>query len=97
MKVRRLDITQDAENDLDGIFSFIARDKPVAALHFVQRLRRRCLPLTKNPFVGEDCSEFGPGMRRLSYQSYLIFFRIDDDAVTILRVAHGARDLTELF
>ncbi|BBO31351.1 type II toxin-antitoxin system RelE/ParE family toxin [Lacipirellula parvula] len=93
MKVRRLDITQDAENDLDGIFSF----KPVAALHFVQRLRRRCLPLTKNPFVGEDCSEFGPGMRRLSYQSYLIFFRIDDDAVIVLRVVHGARDLTELF
>ena len=97
MRARRLDITQDAENDLDGIFSFIARDKPVAALHFVQRLRRRCKPLTKNPFVGEDCCEFGPGIRRLSYQNYLIFFRIDDNAVIVLRVVHGARDWTDLF
>ena len=97
MKVRRLEITQDAENDLDGIFSFIARDKPVAALQFVLRLRRRCLPLTKNPFVGEDSSEFSPGMRRLSYRSYLIFFRADDDAVIVLRIIHGARDWTELF
>lgn len=97
MKLRRLEITQDAENDLDGIFSFIARDKPTAALQFVLRLRRRCLPLTKNPFVGEDCSEFSPGMRRLSYRNYLIFYRADEEAVIILRIIKGARDWTELF
>jgi plasmid stabilization system protein ParE len=50
-----------------------------------------------NPFVGEDCSEFGPGMRRLSYRNYLIFYRADDYDVIILRVIHGARDWTELF
>lgn len=94
---RRLDITQDAENDLDGIFSFIARDKPIAALHFVQRLKRRCLTLAKNPFVGENCDEVRPGMRRLNYRNYLIFYRVDEHVVIILRIIHGARDWVELF
>jgi toxin ParE1/3/4 len=94
---RRLIFSPAANDDLDGIYSFIADDKPAAALRFVRRLRLRCSPLAKNPFVGEDCSELGPRMRRLSFDGYLIFFRVDGDSVNVMRFIHGARDWQQLF
>lgn len=37
-----------------------------------------------------------PGVRAWAVGDYLIFYRIEPDAVEILRILHGARDLDEL-
>lgn len=38
------------------------------------------------------------GMRSFPYQAYIIFYRITDTTVQIVRVLHGARDIgTTLF
>lgn len=94
---RRLLYSPAAKNDVDGILSYIAKDKPGAAVRFAAKLRARCVPLARNPFVGEDCSLLRPRMRRVTYAGYLIFFRVDDETVEIIRVIHGARDWSELF
>ena len=94
---RRLVISQAAERDLDEILAFIAQDKPGAAMRFVSRLRSRCTPLARQPFVGEDCSLLLPRMRRVTFEGYLIFFRVDRDAAVIVRVIHGARDWQAVF
>jgi toxin ParE1/3/4 len=94
---RRLVVSPAAERDFESILSFIARDKPGAALSFVKKLRARCTTLAKNPFVGEDCSLLRPETRRVAVEGYLIFFRVGADAVEVVRVIHGARDWPALF
>ena len=89
---RRLEYSTAAKHDVDGILSYIARDKPGAAARFAARLRARCELLVKNPLVGEDCSLLRPHMRRITIAGYLIFFRADEEKVEVIRIIHGARD-----
>jgi toxin ParE1/3/4 len=61
------------------------------------------LRIVKNPRSGAPCtfkaSELR-GARRVSvsgFPKHLIFYRVEKDALLILRVIHGARDLESLF
>ncbi len=45
------------------------------------------------PELGEARPDIAPDMRKWTVGNYLVFYRIDPDAVTIVRVLHGARDL----
>ncbi len=36
------------------------------------------------------------GIRRRSYGDYLIFYRIDDEQISIVHILHGARDYEAL-
>jgi toxin ParE1/3/4 len=94
--MRRLVYSPAAKDDLDGILSYIASDKPGAATRFAARLKKQCKLLIKNPFIGEDCSLLRPRMRRITVTGYLIFFRVDE-RVEVTRVIHGARDWKSLF
>jgi toxin ParE1/3/4 len=89
---RRLIFSRSAQRDLNETLVYIAKDKPGAALRFVERLQAKCDLLLSQPLLGEDCSELRPDMRRLRYQKYLIFYRFTDEKVEVVRVIHGARD-----
>lgn len=39
-------------------------------------------------------SELSPGLRALPVGNYLIFYRVDDEIVSIIRILHGARNIT---
>ena len=39
-------------------------------------------------------SELGADLRVAGFRKYLIFYRVSGDAVSIVRVLHGARDIT---
>ena len=38
--------------------------------------------------------ELGPGLRALSAGNYILFYRVIDNEVSILRVLHGSRNIT---
>ena len=47
--------------------------------------------------MGRSVPEFGrPDLHELIHRKYRIVYLLQDDTITILRVVHGARDLTEL-
>ncbi len=61
------------------------------------------LRIMRNPSSGTSC-RFGPtelrNIRRMSisgFPKHLVFYRVEDHEVLILRVLHGARDLESLF
>jgi toxin ParE1/3/4 len=70
----------------------LQKDKPGAALRFVERIKEKCEQLRNRPQAGEDCSEIRPGMRRIRFQKYLIFYRAGEVDIEVVRVVHGARD-----
>jgi toxin ParE1/3/4 len=95
--MRRLRITPAAENDLDGIWAYIAKDNPSAADRFLRRLNDRMAGLPRYPEIGERQDRYRAGLRSIVEGSYVIFYEVTKDAVRIFRVLHGARDLDAIF
>jgi toxin ParE1/3/4 len=86
-----------AEQDLDDILAYIARDKPGAAVSWVGKIREKCEFLAANPDIGERRPEFRTGEFRSSLVgSYVIFYRAIADGIEIARVVRGERDIRKL-
>jgi plasmid stabilization system protein ParE len=93
----RVILSGEAEADLEEIGDRIAMDSPRRALSFVQELRHSCHGLADDPQRFEIVERFkANGMRRRVHGAYLIFYLIDDDAVAVIRIIHGARDYETL-
>ena len=85
--------TAQAERDLEAIGDYIAADNPAAALRFVIELRDASLGLSDYPARFPLVPRYeSSGVRRRVHGRYLIFYRIESDAVTILHILNGAMD-----
>ncbi|HEY2760508.1 MAG TPA: type II toxin-antitoxin system RelE/ParE family toxin [Pirellulales bacterium] len=93
----KYDLSPLASADLDQLLDFIARDKPIAAVSFMQRIRRTCELLADNPQMGELRSDLVVvNARSFTVGNYIIFFRPMIDGVEVVRVVHGSRDIRHL-
>jgi len=88
-----LKFTEPAEIDLSEIGEYIAKDNPINALRFIEKLHERCGLLTKNPFSGRPRNETGSGLRSIIFGRYVIFYHVIDDCLEIVRIIHGSRDI----
>ncbi len=93
----RLRRTKLADADLDSIWLYIAADSVAAAERQIQRIEAAERRLADFPELGPARPELRAGLRSWAVGAYLIVYRIDPDALTIVRVLHGARDLPGLF
>jgi toxin ParE1/3/4 len=86
--VRRLEWRPLAEADLLEILEYIGQDNPDAALELVQTIHAKAEGLRSRPTlyrVGRM-----RGTREMVVQrNYIVFYRVSDEAVTILRVKHA--------
>jgi len=89
--LKRLRFSRQAELDLLDIGDWIARNRPRAALRFVDGLLDRAGKLREAPEMGPLYSTYGEGVRGLSARPYLILYRVSGEDVFIERVVHGAR------
>ena len=67
-----------------------------AVLKLIDQFTERFQMLEAQPEIGERYSDPRRGLRRTSVGNYVIIYQIVDDAVLIVRVAHGARNWHEL-
>jgi toxin ParE1/3/4 len=86
-----------ADADLDEIWLHIAIDSVAAADRMIDRIEAAENRLGEFPQIGQARPEIRAGLRHWPVGNYLILYRLDDEALTIVRVVHGARDLPELF
>lgn len=86
-----------AENDLLSIWRYIASDNPEAATRVLHGSDEKCALLGGNPKLGPARPDLAPEMRYFTVGNYLILYREVPDGVEIVRVVHGARDLTDIF
>lgn len=93
----RLRFTPLAERDLESIADYIAADNPRRVVTFIQELRQQCQRIALNPSGYRMRPELGEGLRSCAHGSYVIFFEASASAVTVVRILHGARDLSVLF
>jgi toxin ParE1/3/4 len=95
--VTRLVITPQAECDIEEIGDYIARDNVPRALSFIRELRAQCEKIAALPEAFRLRQELGEDIRSCAHGRYVIFFTVGVHEVTIIRILHGARDLSALF
>lgn len=93
MKIRRL---PQAIRDVDDIWLHIAADNPAAATRMAERLSAGVARLADFPESGRTRPEIGAGARSVVVGRYLVLYRVSGDCVDIVRVIHGAREITGL-
>jgi toxin ParE1/3/4 len=82
------------ERDLAEIWLHIAQHNPDAADRVVMAIENTIELLGEFPGIGAPCPHLGPGLRRTLWREYLIYYRIRQDRVEIVRTLHGRRNIT---
>jgi toxin ParE1/3/4 len=87
-----------ARADLGEIARWIARDNPARASSFVDELEAKCAGLAIHPLRFPVVRQ-GRGfvVRKRVHGSYLIFYRLGETHVEVMRIVHSARDWATLF
>jgi len=86
-----------ASQDLNEIADYFTANNIETGERFFQNFARRCQQLVNFPNLGRSYTEIRPDLRGLSLNGYIIFYRILDDGIEILRVVSGRRNLPSLF
>ena len=77
--------------------SWIARDSPRRAISYVRELRDSCHSLSVRPERFQLVDRLrSHNLRRRIHGAHIVFYRIEEARVTILRILHGARDYEPL-
>jgi plasmid stabilization system protein ParE len=86
-------VTPAAEDDLERIGRYIARDNIEAAHRFCGQLRLEAKSLKTSPRRGLIVRR-NPEIRRLVFKHYLIFYKVfgSERRIDVLRFWHAARD-----
>jgi len=86
-----------AEEDLLEIWYHIARDNPSAADAMIEQLGATAWHLAENPEMGRSRPELLPGIRSFPSGNYILFYRMTEEGIELIRVLHASRDLDRLF
>lgn len=86
-----------ASRDLNEIAYYFAENNLAAGDRFFRAFNRKCQQLIAFPNSGKSYATIRPGLRGLSLEGYIIFYRILDDGIEILRVVSGRRDFPSVF
>ena len=93
-KKYQVEITQKAEDDLEAIWQYIAKNNPINADRLVSRLEIQTTTLESFPKRGVLIPEnniFGTDYRQLIHKDYRTIYKISGSKVFVMRVVHGSR------
>ena len=90
-------VSPRAEADLQEIWLTIALDNQRAADGVLRRIAAKLDRLARFPEMGVQRPEIAPSARMLVEGNYLILYEEMPEGVEVVRILHGARDLTDLF
>lgn len=93
----RLVLTPAAAADLDEAFAYVSSERVEAAEGLLSRFRHaleqlRQFPMLGVAFVAIEDEPLRPGARFIVVEPYLVFYRVLEDAIVILRILHARRD-----
>ena len=86
-----------ARADMTEIWRDIALDGGAAlADKKIDRIESRAAMLSQHPLMGPARPEIAEDARSLLVERWLVLYRADSDAVRVMRVVDGARDLRQI-
>lgn len=85
-----------ARHDLLEIHAWIAENSEQSADRFLDKLSLALNKLARTGNRGVPRDTLRPGLRALVHGNYMIYFRVTDQAIIIVRIVNTARDLAKL-
>ena len=93
-----VDWSPEAEQDLLAIWNYVAREaSPDVADEQLRSVDRACEALAQWPHSGRARDELFRGVRSIAVEAYVIFYRVEDSAIEIVRVLHQRLDVDAIF
>ena len=89
-----------ARRDLVSILDYVTRESGslVIGRRFTDQLRHHCAKLASLPgTLGRARPELRPDIRSSVYKGYIVFFRYKGDALEVVNILEGHRDLEAHF
>ena len=90
-------ISERANRDLLSIYSYIWQRNPIAADAVLQRIDEKFQQLCELPFIGRERSSLAPRLRSVVVGMHLIFYVVESESITIVRVIDGRMDIDAEF
>ncbi|MEQ1680240.1 MAG: type II toxin-antitoxin system RelE/ParE family toxin [Nitrospira sp.] len=88
-------LSSKAATDLVGIYEYtILHFGLEQARVYLFGLHERFQMLVAQPTQGRKADELAPGLRRVEYQSHVVFYIPKDHGIRIVRVLHQRMDVT---
>lgn len=99
MKRYKVDYTELARAQLLDLYLYIAREAgPHIARAFVRRIEDQCERLGVFPMRGSPRDDLMSGLRTLSFERRVVIgYLVEGEAVWIVGVSYGGRDLSGVF
>jgi len=89
-------LSEQAEADLDELWAYIAANNPDAADRIVDAVLEGCQMHVRFPNIGQSRDDLRQGLRCFVVSPYVVFYRPIEDTIEVLRILHGARDISSL-
>ena len=91
----KYELTNSAERDLQSIADYTIEKFGVKqARRYRDSLFRTFESLTDHPEMGRDYSHVKEGCRRHEHESHVIYYKVADSGILVLRLLHQSQDPT---
>jgi len=95
-----VNMTQNAENDLNEIIMFIAQNNPQNAMKIMDKIQTKIKTLDHFPYRGSYVPELLirniKDYRQIIESPWKIIYKVDDDIVNILTIIDSRRNLQDI-
>ena len=93
----KIEWTEPAISDLEGIRDYIGKDSKYYASRFIGRIIEAVERLVYSPEMGRRIpeSEEKENVRELLFQNYRIMYRSESNSILVLTVIHAARNISQ--
>jgi toxin ParE1/3/4 len=90
-------LAPSSTRDLDRLSQYFLETNVEAGERLFKTLNQNFYNLTQFPNLGKPYPHLDPSIRGLLVDKYIIFYRVTEIQIEIVRVVHGRQDLTKLF
>ena len=90
-------VSARAKADALNAFSYLFDLNPAAADRALERIERKIEQLQAFPFVGVARPRLAPDVRVAVVGTYLILYKVETEAVIVLRIIDGRMDVDKEF
>ncbi len=86
-------LTPAAEHDLEIIWTYTVQHWGMnQAERYIDLLTNAFEELSASPMTAPACDHIRPGYRRISHERHMIYFRVTDYGITVVRILHDRMD-----
>ena len=86
-----------AESDLTDIWTYRAESGETRADELIERLVEQFTMLATFPKAGRSRPDIKKGLRSFAIEHHVIFYRLIDQGIEVVRVLYGTRDIEKIF